>query len=79
MPLATAAAGPTGAAVAYATITRATAGMVAKYGTDVADLVSAGKLAVYRLDDGSWTIATALADTTKKVAALVLKQSAVTL
>jgi hypothetical protein len=66
---------PAGATVAWGCITRATLNMVAKYATDVADLEAAGKLAIYHLDNGEWTVASALADTTKKTAALQFKPS----
>jgi hypothetical protein len=66
---------PAGATVAWGCITRATLGMVAKYASDAADLTAAQKLAIYRLDNGEWTVASALADTTKKAAALTFKPS----
>lgn len=67
---------PTGAVVAYMTITKATLAMVQKYADHAQDLIDAGHLAVYRLDNGAWTVASALADTTKKTHALAQKQGA---
>lgn len=48
--------------VAYGAETAATLGMVQKFGERIQDLIAAGKVKVYRLDNGAWTIQTAMAD-----------------
>ncbi len=48
--------------VAAGAITRATLTMVQRFGERLQDLIDAGKVKVYRLDNGAWTVATALAD-----------------
>jgi len=48
--------------VAYAAETKATLAMVQKFSDHAQDLIDAGKLKVYRLDNGAWTVARALAD-----------------
>lgn len=60
--------------VAWGCETAATLDMVAKFGQHAQDLQDQGKLAIYRLDNGAFTVASALADTTKKTHALVRKQ-----
>lgn len=48
--------------VARYCITRATVAMVQRFADRAQDLIDAGRLKVYRLDDGAWTVESALAD-----------------
>jgi len=48
--------------VAWATDTLVTQAMIDRFASHIQDFIDAGKLIVYRLDDGSWTQASALAD-----------------
>lgn len=59
MPLARTAA-PT-VTVAWGAETAATLAMVQKFADHAQDLIDAGKLQVYRLDNGNWTVFSALA------------------
>jgi len=48
--------------VAWATNTLVTLAMIQRYGNFIQDMIDAGKVKVYRIDDGTWTVAGALAD-----------------